>query len=197
MSAGGHFSLPRSARALEVFFAGDKVGLTAGMLEMEVRERMNGILMVEDVKQLIERARGNTAGPVGLVRVLFEGLGESATLISDVLQQALQESGIPLTPEVNSILGGIQSLEKNGDQLKLMLSAELQPTVRDMKVKLEPTISCAVQEFPDGIALVGISGVSVNQFIWIDIQRLHFKEIEGKRSVRVDTNYGGKEFQLP
>ena len=158
---------------------------------------MNGILTVEDVKQLIERARGNTAGPVGLVRGLFEGLGESATLTSDVLQQALQESGIPLTAEVNSILGSIQSLEKNGDQLKLVLSAELQPTVRDMKVKLGSTISCVVQKFPDGIALVGISGVSVNQFIWIDIQRLHFKEIEGKRSVKVDTNYGGKEFQLP
>ena len=167
------------------------------MLEMGERERMNGTLTVEDVKQLIELARRNTAGPVGLVLGLYEGLGESATLTSDVLQQALQESGIPLSAETMGILGGIQSLEKNGDQLKLMLNAELQPTVRDMKVKLGPTISCAVQNFPDGVAFVGISGISVNQFIWIDIQRLHFKEIEGKRSVKVDTNYGGKEFQLP
>jgi hypothetical protein len=164
---------------------------------MEGAERMDGTMTVEDVKQLIERAKGSSSDPVALVRGLFEGLGENAALTSDVLQKALQESEVRLSDDAKNILAGIQSLEKQGDQLKLTLSGELQPTVREMKIKLAPTISCAIQKFPDGIALVGISGVSVNQFIWIDIQRLHFKENEGKRSIKVDTNYGGKEFNLP
>lgn len=169
----------------------------AGMLEEEEIERMSRILTVEDVKLLMEGVRGATGGPLGIMRALFEGLGDDATLTGAVLQQALQEAGIPLGEDTQALLGGIQSLEKSGDSLKLVLNSELQPTVRDMKMKLGPTIACAIQKFPDGVALVGISGVSVNQFIWIDIQRVHFKDAEGKRTVRVDTNFGGKEFQLP
>ena len=170
---------------------------TAGMLGVEEFARMSRTFMVEDVKQLIVGVCGASGGPLGIVRALFEGLGEDATLSGEVLQQGLQESGIPLGVETQAILGGIQAVEKNGDNLRLVLNSELQPTVRDMPMKLGPTIACAIQNFPDGMSLVGISGVSVNQFIWIDIQRLHFKENEGKRSVRVDTNFGGKEFQLP
>ncbi len=167
------------------------------MLVREELDRMSRILTVEDVRHLIEGVRVASGGPLGIVLALSEGLGDEATLAGDVLQQGLQDSGIPLGAETQTILGGIQAMEKSGDNLRFVLHTELQPTVRDMKMKLGPTIACAIQKFPDGIALVGISGVSVNQFIWIDIQRLQFKENEGKRSVRVDTNFGGKEFQLP
>jgi hypothetical protein len=168
-----------------------------GMLEGEELERMSRILTVEDVKKLVEGARGGTADPMAILRGLFEGLGESATLTGDVLQQGLQESGIPLPAEAKTILGNVQTVEKSVDDLKLVLTSELQPEVRGVKLKLGPAISGTIQKFPDGVALVGISGVLVNQFIWIDIQRVQFKENAGKRSVKVDTNFGGKEFQLP
>ena len=158
---------------------------------------MSRVLTVEEVKELIEKVRAAGSDPVGIARGLFEGLGEEATLTREALQQALQESGIPLSPEIGGILASIQTLEKTGDALKLKLTSELQPEVRGIKLKLGPTIDGTIQRFPDGVALGAISGVSVNQFIWIDIQRLQFKEIEGRRSVRVDTNFGGKEFQLP
>ena len=167
------------------------------MLGMEGLERMSRILTVEDVKKMVEGARGAATDPMAILRELFEGLGESATLPGEVLQKGLLESGIPLPAEATAILGNVQSVEKNGDDVKLVLNSELQPEVRGVKLKLGPTISGAIQKFPDGVALVGISGVSVNQFIWIDIQRVQFKENAAKRSVKVDTNFGGKEFQLP
>ena len=158
---------------------------------------MSRELTVEDVKQVIENARGAGADPMGIGRGLFEGLGESASVTGAVLQQGMQESGLPLPTEAVGIFGAIQTLEKNGDDVKLTLTSELQPEVRGIKLKLGPVISGAIQKFPDGFALAGIDGVSVNQFIWIDIQRVQFKDNAGKRSVKVDTNFGGKEFQLP
>jgi hypothetical protein len=158
---------------------------------------MSRALTVEDVKRVIEKARGAGADPVGIARGLFEGLGESASVTGDVLQQGLQESGVPLPAESKDIFGAIQTLEKNGDDVKLTLTSELQPEMRGIKLKLGPVIAGSIQKFPDGFALVGINGVSVNQFMWIDIQRVQFKDNSGKRSVKVDTNFGGKEFQLP
>jgi hypothetical protein len=167
------------------------------MLETEDGESMSRILTVEDVQQVIKGARGAGSEPVAIMRGLFEGLGESAALTGEVLQQGLRESGIALPVEATEILGNVQTLEKNGEDVKLVLKSELQPEVRGVKLKLGPTISGVIQKFPDGVALVGISGVSVNQFIWIDIQRVQFKDHAGKRSVRVDTNFGGKEIPLP
>lgn len=157
---------------------------------------MSRVLTVEEVKQVIEQARGAKADPMGNVMGMFEGLGESASVSGEVLQQALKESGIPLPAEYKEIFSGIQTIEKNGDQVQLVMSSQLQPTVRGMQLRLGPTISAVLQKFPDGAALAEISGISVNQFIWIDIQRVQFREQAGKRSVRVDTNFGGKEFQL-
>ena len=45
--------------------------------------------------------------------------------------------------------------------------------------------------------MADISGVSVNKFVWIDVQRAQFHESGGRRTVRVDTNFGGREFVLP
>lgn len=158
---------------------------------------MSRELTVEDVKQVIEKARGAGMDPVGIAAGLFEGLGESASVTGAVLQQGLQESAVPLPAEAAGIFGAIQTLEKNGDDVKLTLASELQPEVRGIKLKLGPAITGSIQKFPDGFALAGMNGVSVNQFIWIDIQRVQFKDSGGKRSVKVDTNFGGKEFQLP
>jgi hypothetical protein len=158
---------------------------------------MAKILTVEDVKQVITQARGGKSDPMGMFTALFEGLGESASVSGEVLQKALKESGIPLPAEAGEILGGVQSMEKSGDQVKLTLGAQLQPVVKGTQLRLGPTIAFALQKFPDGIGLADISGIQVNKFMWIDIQRLQFHENAGKRTVRVDTNFGGKEFDLP
>lgn len=158
---------------------------------------MNRVLTVEDVKQVIEKVKAAGTDPVGIARELFEGLGDSASVTGDVLHQGLQQAGLGLPGDARDILGAIQTLDKTGDDVKLTLTSELQPEVRGIKLKLGPAITGTLQQFPDGIALSGINGISVNQFIWIDIQRLQFKDSGGKRSVKVDTNFGGKEFQLP
>lgn len=158
---------------------------------------MNKVLTVEDVKQVIEKVKGAGTDPVGIARELFEGLGDTASVTGEVLQQGLLQAGLGLPGDATNIFGAIQTLDKTGDDVKLTLTSELQPEVRGIKLKLGPTITGAIQKFPDGIALTGINGISVNQFIWIDIQRLQFKDSGGKRSVKVDTNFGGKEFNLP
>jgi hypothetical protein len=73
----------------------------------------------------------------------------------------------------------------------------MQPEVRGTALRLGPAITFAVQNFPDGMAMADIAGVSVNKFVWIDVQRVQYHSTPGKRSVRVDTNFGGKEFALP
>ncbi len=88
-------------------------------------------------------------------------------------------------------------MEKKGDQVKIDFGSQLQPVVKGTQLRLGPTITTALQKFPDGIALADITGISVNKFVWIDVQRVQFNDNEGKRSVRVDTNFGGKEFKLP
>jgi hypothetical protein len=160
-------------------------------------ERMAKILTVEDVKQVIAQARGGKSDPLAMFTALFEGLGDNASVSGEVLQKGLKESGIPLPAEAGEILGGIESMEKNGDQVKLTLGAQLQPVVKGTQLRLGPEIAFALQKFPDGMALADITGIQVNKFVWIDIQRLQFHDNAGKRSVRVDTNFGGKEFDLP
>src|SRR5271165_3072361 len=118
---------------------------------------MSEKLTVEDVKELIKKARATASDPMGLGMGLFEGLGESATVTGEVLQQALKESGIPLPDEAGGILGSVQSLAKNGDQVKLVFASQLQPEVKGTQLRLGPTISATLQKFPDGVALADIS----------------------------------------
>ena len=158
---------------------------------------MSRILTVEDVKQAIQEAKGGVANPMEVVFRLIEGFGDSASVTGAVLLEGLQESGIPVPAEAKDILGGITTLEKNGDQLLLGLSSQLQPTVRGTQLRLGPTVAAVIQKFPDGVALADITGIAVNKLVWIDIQRLQFHDTAGKRSIRVDTNFGGKEFPLP
>jgi hypothetical protein len=171
--------------------------LLEGMLGLEGFARMTRILTVEDVKQVIGQARSGGADPAGIVIGLFEGLGDDASVTGEVLAEGLQESGIPLGEEAKGILGGISTIEKNGDKLQLIMSSQLQPTVRGTQLRLGPTVTTVIQKFPDGVALADITGIAVNKFVWIDIQRLQYHDNGGKRSVRVDTNFGGKEFELP
>lgn len=158
---------------------------------------MSRILTVEDVKQAIQVAKSGGANPAGVLLGLFEGLGDDASVTGSVLSQGLRDSGIPLPPEAREILEGVTSIEKKGDKVQLVMNAQLQPTVRDTQLRLGPTVSAVIQKFPDGVALAEISGIAVNKFVWIDIQRVQFHDSGGKRSVRVDTNFGGKEFDLP
>ena len=167
------------------------------ILELEDLEGMSRILTVEDVKKVIQQSKGGGADPAGLVIGLFEGLGDSASVTGAVFAQGLHESGFPLPAEAKDILAGITKIEKDGDKLQLVMGSQLQPTVRGTQLRLGPTVSAVIQKFPDGAALAEISGISVNKFVWIDIQRLQFHDNAGKRSVRVDTNFGGKEFDLP
>jgi hypothetical protein len=158
---------------------------------------MSRNLSVEDVKELIRQAKTADADPVGIVTGMFAGLGENASVTGEVLQQALKGSGIPLPAEAKDILGGIQTMEKKGDQVKIDFGSQLQAVVKGTQLRLGPTIAAALQKFPDGIALADITGISVNKFVWIDVQRVQFHDNDGKRSVRVDTDFGGKEFKLP
>jgi len=158
---------------------------------------MSWILSVEDVRQVIEQAKTSGADPARVVIGLFEGLGDSASVTGAVLAQGLQESGIALASEAQNILAGIMTIEKSGDQLQLVLRSTLQPTVRGTELRLGPTVSAVIQRSPDGTALAEITGIAVNKFIWIEIQRLQFHDNAGKRSVRVDTNFGGRVFVLP
>jgi hypothetical protein len=160
---------------------------------------MSRTLTVEDVKQVIQQARSGGAGAdtAGVVIGLFEGLGDNASVTGAVLAQGLSESGILVPAEAKDILGGITAMEKNGDQVQLVMNSQLQPTVRGTQLRLGPMIKAVIQKFPDGIALADITGIAVNKFVWIDIQRLQYHDNAGSRSVRVDTSFGGKEFQLP
>ncbi len=158
---------------------------------------MSRILSVEDLRQVIEQARSCGADRARVVISLFEELGDTASVTGAVVVQGLQESGIALPAEALDILAGVMTIEKSGDQLQLVLRSMLQPTVRGTELRLGPTVSAVIQKFPDGAALAEITGIAVNKFVWIDIQRLQFHDNAGKRSVRVDTNFGGKEFVLP
>ena len=158
---------------------------------------MSRNLTVEDVKQVIQEAKNGGSNPAKVVMGLFEGLGNDVSVAGTVLSQGLRESGIPLPSEAKEILEGITTIKKNGDAIQLVMKEQLQPTVRGTQLRLGPTVSAVIQKFPDGAALAEISGISVNKFVWIDIQRLQFHDAGGKRSVRVDTNFGGREFELP
>lgn len=157
---------------------------------------MSRTLTVEVVKQVIEQARSAGADPPAVAIGLFEGLGDHASVTGEVLAQGLRESGIPLPAEAKEVLDGIATIEKNAEQVQLVMNSQLQLTVRGTQFRLGPTMTAAIQRFPDGIALADIKGVAVNKFVWIDIQRLQYHDNGGKRSVRVDTSFGGKEFQL-
>ena len=158
---------------------------------------MTRTLQVEDVKEILAQAKGIDSDPLGVVTRIFQGLGDSATVSGHVLGQALAQSGVAVPREAQEIFRGVQSVSKNGDQVQVQLMSQMQPLVRGTQLRLGPTISFAVQNFPDGMAMADISGIAVNKFVWIDVQRVQYHNTAGKRSVRVDTNFGGKEFALP
>ncbi len=64
---------------------------------------MTRVLTVEDVKELVGKAKGAATDPVGIVTGLLDGLGENASVTGEVLQQALKGSGIPLPTEAKDI----------------------------------------------------------------------------------------------
>jgi len=179
------------------------VGLRRGMfregvcLEGTEGENMTRNLQVEDVKELITQARSIDADPIAIVTRLFQGLGESATVTGEVLEESLVQSKIPVPREVAEILDCVEAVSKEGDQIKVQLESQMQPVMRGTPLRLGPVIAFTVQNFPDGMAMADISGVSVNKFVWIDVQRAQFHESGGRRTVRVDTNFGGREFVLP
>jgi hypothetical protein len=152
---------------------------------------MSRPLTVEDVKQLILQARSDG------VNAFFDGLGDNISVAGEVLVQGLQQSGIPLPADARDILNSVSSIERNADQVRLVLDSELKPTVRGTQLRLGPAVSAVIQKFPDGVALAEITGIAVNKFVWVDVQRVQYHDTGGKRSVRVDTNFGGKEFGLP
>jgi hypothetical protein len=157
----------------------------------------------KDVADIAERAvaGGKSGDPGTVLRGLFAELGEQATVsgadLSAGLSQGLAKGGISVPAEANGILSKVDKLTKDGDTVTLALKEQLRPTVRGAGLKLGPEIKFAVQNFPDGVALADISGIEVNKFIWIVVQRVQFHESGGKRRVRVDTNMGGKDFDLP
>ena len=155
--------------------------------------RANGkILTVEDVKQVIAQARGGKSNPLAMFTALFEGLGDNASVSGEVLQKGLKESGIPLPKEAGEILGGIQSMEKNGDQVKLTLGAQLQPVVKGTQLLDWFWRLLSRGKVSRWHGAGGYHRIQVNKSVWIDIQRLQFHDNAGKRSVRVDTNFGGR-----
>jgi hypothetical protein len=156
-------------------------------------------LSVEDVTELITRVRSARASDaVGVVREILAGLGASASVTGEVLQQAVRQSAFPLPAEAVDALKAVQSISRDGDRVTIDFGARVERTVRgDTPVRLGPAITFAVENFSDGMALANIAGVTVKKFVWIEIQRVHFREAGGRRSVRVDTNFGGKEFTLP
>jgi hypothetical protein len=158
---------------------------------------MTRILQAEDVTELIGQAKNAGADPVGTVTRILQGLGDSASVTGEVVGQALAQLGIAVPPEAGDMLRAVQSIIKDGDLVEVQLASQVQSVVRGTPLRLGPAITFAVQNFPDGMAMADLTGVSVNKFMWIDIQRVQFHETEGRRSVRVDTSLGGKEFVLP
>jgi len=154
-------------------------------------------LTAEDVKALVAQAHGIDGDPMGIVTRIFQGLGESASVTGEVLEQGLVAAGIPVPREAQEILDGVETVTKNGDQVEIQLTEQMQPVMRGTPLRLGPAITFAVQNFPDGMAMADIAGVQVNKFMWITVQRVQYHQTGGKRSVRVDTNFGGKEFALP
>jgi hypothetical protein len=158
---------------------------------------MSRTMTIEDMKELIQKGKSAGEDPLAVVTGMFAGLGQNVSVTGEVLLKALKESKVPLPKEAAEILGSVQTLEKDGDDVKLVFAEQLQPVVRGTQLRLGPTIAATLQKFPDGVALAEITGISVNKFVWIDVQRVQFHDNDGKRSVKVDTNFGGKEFKLP
>jgi hypothetical protein len=110
----------------------------------------------------------------------------------------LEQAGFAVPAQAASTLGGVQSITKSGERVTVDLGAQMELKVRgDTPVRIGPEITFALQDLADGMALADIAGVAVHKFMWIDLQKVQFRETAGRRTVRVDTNFGGKEFVLP
>jgi|SRR5579862_621450 hypothetical protein len=160
-------------------------------------------LGADDVAEMAERAvaGGKSGDPGTVLRGLFAELGDAATVsgadLAAGLSKGLAKGGVTVPVEATGILSKVDKVTKDADTVTLALKEQLRPNVRGTGMKLGPEIRFTVQNFPDGVALADISGIEVNKFIWIVVQRVQFHESGGKRKVRVDTNLGGKEFDLP
>jgi hypothetical protein len=156
-------------------------------------------LGVDEVKGLIRGMRGvGAAGALGVVRQVLLGLGDRASVTGEVLGQALTQSGFALPVEAAEVLGTVRSITEDEDRVAVDFGAQVERTLRGkLPVRLGPAITCVVQDVSDGIVLGDIAGLAVKKFTWIDIQKAAFREVDGRRTVRVDTNFGGKEFVLP
>jgi hypothetical protein len=157
---------------------------------------MTRSLQVEDVTALMQQARSVGADPVGVIRLIFQGLGDDVLVTGEVLRAAIAQSGFSLPVEAGDILGAVACITKSGEQVKVELNSQVETVTMGTPIRLGPEVTHLLQYFPDGMALADITGVAVNKFMWLDIQRVQFRDGAGRWTMRVDTNFGGQEFPL-
>jgi hypothetical protein len=133
------------------------------------------------------------ADALGVVRQVLLGLGDRASVTGGVLGQALTQSGFALPVEAAEVHGTVRSITKDEDRVAVDFGAQVERTLRGkLPVQLGPAITCVVQDVSDVIVLGDITGLAVKKFTWIDIQKAAFREVEGRRTVRVIQVLGGR-----
>lgn len=157
----------------------------------------SAILTAADLQKIFMQAKASTTDPVSLVMKLFEGLGENATIFGDVLRQALSDSSAQIGEPFHSILAGVQAVTKSGNSITITSDQDVETVVAETKVKLEQTISLNADLVEGCPTIDNIVGVSVHKFFWIEIQSVQLRQSNGRKSVRVATAMGSKDFDLP
>jgi hypothetical protein len=153
-------------------------------------------LTLDQVVDLISRAKSGGANPMLIGLQIFNELGDNVTLTGPTLTLALATSQVTIDPALMPLVSAIQIVSKAENHVSISLKqpVEIQQKVR---VKFEQEMSFDVSNGGGSPALNNIVGLSGHLgFVSTSVKSIQLTQKEGHWSVAVKTSLKTFDFDL-
>lgn len=154
-------------------------------------------LTLQEVTDIIAKARSGSANPMLIGLQIFNSLGDSVTVSGDTLRLALAASALPVAGPLGTLVDAIQSVSKVGSHITTVNNQKIETTLNGNRIRFDEEVTFDVSGTNGAPGLKNISGVAAHKAVaWIGIQAIQLQQNEGGWTVGVSTHIGTINFNL-
>jgi hypothetical protein len=153
-------------------------------------------LTLDQVIQLISKAKSAGANPLLVGIQIFNSLGDNVTLPGPTLALALTTSGVPLDPSLAPLLSAVQRISKAGSHVSIALNQDTELSLKNIRIKFARDTSFDVSDDAVSPALKNILGLAGHKMFWVNLQSIQLTQNQGRWSVAVETPVKTISFDL-
>ena len=157
----------------------------------------NAELGVEDVKNIITRARAGAGDPVSVGLQIFNDLGDNITVSGDTLRQALTESGVATDGPIPALVAAAASIAKISSQVTVTSTKEIQTQINGNLIKFSPVVTFNAGTNAGFPTISNIQGAAVHKLFRIGITEIQLRDSQGQKTLHLETSAGARDFPLP